>query len=50
VLRGLVSAESAERDYGVLVRDGRIAGLRRPLRERPPFDRGPGYEEMRQGR
>jgi len=46
VVRGLVSAESAERDYGVVIRDGRVAGLRRPPRRRPFFDRGPGYEEM----
>ena len=47
VMRGLVSVESAERDYGVVVRDGQIAQLRRPPRPRPFFDRGPGYEEMR---
>jgi N-methylhydantoinase B len=47
VLRGLVSVESAERDYGVVVRDGRVVELRRPPRARPPYDRGPGYQEMR---
>jgi len=47
VVRGLVSAESAERDYGVVVRDGRIVELRRPARQRPFIDRGPGYEELR---
>ena len=47
VVRGIVSVESAERDYGVVVRDGQIAQLRRPPRPRPFFDRGPGYEEMR---
>jgi len=40
VVRGLVSERSAEVDYGVLVREGRIAGLRRPPRARPLFDRG----------
>jgi N-methylhydantoinase B len=49
VLRGLVSVESAERDYGVIVREGRIIDLRRPARQRPFVDRGPGYEEMRSG-
>src|SRR5262249_30349868 len=49
VVRGLVSVESAERDYGVVVREGRIAQLRRQRRQRPFFDRGPGYEEMRGG-
>jgi N-methylhydantoinase B len=47
VRRGLVSAESAERDYGVVIRDDRVTELRRPPRERPFFDRGPGYEAMR---
>jgi N-methylhydantoinase B len=47
VVRGLVSPESAERDYGVVIRDGRVVELRRPARERPFFDRGPGYEELR---
>ncbi len=49
VLRGLVSAGSAERDYGVVIRDGRIVELRRPARERPFFDRGPGYDTMSGG-
>jgi N-methylhydantoinase B len=48
VRRGLVSVESAERDYGVVVRDDRVAELRRPPRERPFFDRGPGYAAMRE--
>ncbi len=47
VLRGLVSVESAERDYGVVVRDGQVAELRREPRPRPFFDRGPGYEVLR---
>jgi N-methylhydantoinase B len=47
VLRGLVSSEAAERDYGVVIRDGEIAELRRPSRKRPPLDRGPGYDQMR---
>jgi len=47
VRRGLVSAESAERDYGVVIRDDRVVEVRRPPRERPFFDRGPGYDEMR---
>jgi N-methylhydantoinase B len=47
VRRGLVSVESAERDYGVVIRDDRVAELRRPPRERPFFDRGPGYDAMR---
>jgi len=47
VRRGLVSVESAERDYGVVIRDDRVVELRRPPRARPFFDRGPGYEAMR---
>ena len=47
VARGLVSEASAERDYGVVVREGRIVELRRAPRERPFFDRGPGYDAMR---
>ncbi len=46
VLRGLVSVESAERDYGVIIKDGQVAELRRAKRERPFFDRGPGYAEL----
>ena len=46
VLRGLVSIESAERDYGVVITDGGIAELRRPARARPFIDRGPGYDLM----
>jgi N-methylhydantoinase B len=48
VLRGLVSTEAAERDYGVVIKDGEIVELRRPSRKRPPVDRGPGYDRMRQ--
>jgi len=47
VVRGLVSVESAERDYGVVVRDGQVAELKRRHRPRPFIDRGPGYDEMR---
>jgi len=47
VRRGLVSEESAERDYGVVVRDGEIVEIRRPPRGRPFFDRGPGLEVLR---
>jgi N-methylhydantoinase B len=47
VERGLVSLESAERDYGVVIRDGAVAELRRPPRERPFFDRGPGYNALK---
>src|SRR5207253_7335027 len=47
VLRGLVSPESAERDYGVVVRGDEVVDLRRPARERPFFDRGPGYEILK---
>jgi N-methylhydantoinase B len=47
VLRGLVSEAAAERDYGVVIRDGRIVELRRRPRQRPFFDRGPGYDAMR---
>ncbi len=46
VLRGLVSVESAERDYGVVVLDGKVAALRREPRERPPLDRGPGLQRL----
>jgi N-methylhydantoinase B len=49
VRRGLVSVEAAERDYGVVIRDDRVVELRRPARERPFFDRGPGYDAMRSG-
>jgi len=47
VRRGLVSPESAALDYGVVVRDGEIEAVRRPPRDRPLLDRGPGYEQMR---
>ena len=49
VLQGRVSEESAERDYGVVVRDGSIAQLRRdgPREPRPFVDRGPGYERLK---
>lgn len=50
VLRGLVSIESAERDYGVVVGEGKVAELRRPPRQRPFVDRGPGYETLRRVR
>jgi N-methylhydantoinase B len=52
VLRGLVSPESAERDYGVVIREGAIAEIRRGRgpRPRPLFDRGPGLELLRQQR
>src|SRR5439155_1062723 len=46
VVRGFVSEEAAERDYGVVIRDGEVKGLRRERRERPFSDRGPGYGEM----
>jgi N-methylhydantoinase B len=46
VVRGLVSIESAERDYGVVITDGGIAELRRPARARPFIDRGRGYDLM----
>jgi len=49
VVRGLVSVESAERDYGVVLRDGRVVELRRPARRRPFFDRGPAYDSLRDG-
>ena len=49
VLRGLVSVESAERDYGVVIRDGRVVDQRREPRSRPLVDRGPGYEVMAGG-
>jgi N-methylhydantoinase B len=49
VVRGLVSPEAAERDYGVVISEGRIVELRRDRRNPRPFlDRGPGYEEMKQ--
>jgi N-methylhydantoinase B len=47
VARGLVSPEAAERDYGVVIRDGRVVQLRRPKRKRPFFDRGPGYDVLK---
>ena len=49
VLQGRVSEESAERDYGVVVRDGRVIEIRRdhPRAPRPFVDRGPGYERLR---
>jgi N-methylhydantoinase B len=55
VRQGKVSAEAAERDYGVLVGDAAAtAELRERLRaERPPpgmFDRGPGYAQLSGGR
>jgi hypothetical protein len=47
VVRGLVSEQSAERDYGVVIRDAEVVELRRPPRQRPFFDRGPGYEILK---
>ena len=47
VERGLVSAESAARDYGVVIGEGGVVELRREPRSRPLFDRGPGYEALR---
>jgi N-methylhydantoinase B len=49
VLQGRVSGESAERDYGVVIREGHIAELRRDgARQARPFvDRGPGFERLR---
>ncbi len=46
VVRGLVSELAAARDYGVVVRGGEVVEVRRPDRQRPFLDRGPGYEEM----
>jgi N-methylhydantoinase B len=49
VVQGKVSAESAERNYGVVIRNGAIVEVRRsgsrPARRM--FDRGPGYEVLR---
>jgi N-methylhydantoinase B len=52
VIQGRVSEESAERDYGVVVREGAIVELRRDRRRKPrPFiDRGSGYERLRRSR
>src|SRR5205807_4486067 len=52
VVQGRVSEESAERDYGVVIRDGAIVELHRPDERKPrPFvDRGPGYELLRRPR
>jgi N-methylhydantoinase B len=47
VQRGLVSVESAARDYGVVVAEGAVANLVRPHRERGLFDRGPGLGRLR---
>jgi N-methylhydantoinase B len=46
VLRGLVSPEAAQRDYGVVVRDGAVAAVMRPARQRPFIDRGDGLERL----
>jgi N-methylhydantoinase B len=46
VIRGLVSAEAAERDYGIVVRDGAVAAVTRPPRQRPFIDRGDGLERL----
>src|SRR6202035_2281989 len=50
VVRGRVSEESAERDYGVVVRDGAVVELRRdgPRDPRTFVDRGPGYDRLRE--
>jgi N-methylhydantoinase B len=50
VLQGRVSEASAERDYGVVIHEGSITGLRRdgPREPRPLVDRGPGYERLRE--
>ena len=63
VLRGLVSPDSAERDYGVVlagppdeptVDEERTAAVRDRLRAergpRPTFDRGPRYRELADGK
>jgi N-methylhydantoinase B len=48
VRRGLVSVDAAERDYGVVIREGEIVELRRTRGEARPFiDRGPGYLALR---
>ena len=49
VLQDRVSEESAEHDYGVVIRAGAIVELRRssPREPRPFLDRGPGYERLR---
>jgi N-methylhydantoinase B len=49
VVQGRVSEESAERDYGVVIRSGVVVELRRdgPRAPRPFVDRGPGYERLR---
>jgi len=49
VLQGRVSEEAAERDYGVVVKDGAVVELRRagPRAARPFVDRGPGYDRLR---
>jgi N-methylhydantoinase B len=48
VVQGRVSEEAAERDYGVVVRDGAVVELRRDApRDRPFFDWGPGLERLR---
>jgi N-methylhydantoinase B len=49
VVQGRVSEVSAERDYGVVIRDGAVVELRRDgARDPRPFiDRGPGYDRLR---
>ena len=48
VLQGKVSAEAAEHDYDVVPGDPDATRRLReaPRRERPFFDRGPGYERL----
>src|SRR2546430_17637371 len=43
VARGLVSEEAAELDYGVVIRDGEVKGLRRERRGGPLFCPGPRH-------
>ena len=49
VTQGKVSAESAGRDYGVVIQNGVIVEVKRtgPRPARRMFDRGPGYEVLR---
>ncbi|GAC1658068.1 MAG: hydantoinase B/oxoprolinase family protein [Candidatus Dormibacteraceae bacterium] len=48
VVQGRVSEAAAERDYGVVIRDGAILEVRREAsRDRPFFDWGPGLAKMR---
>jgi len=48
VVQGRVSEEAAERDYGVVIKDGAVLEVRREgPRDRPFFDWGPGLAKMR---